>query len=385
MKKSVSIERLPGGYSVRHWVLTGETNPFTGKPVYKRQRQWVADHNAAQELKARLRLQKAAKQQGLADPTLTTVAAFDEYIEWCRTHPHKRGDYRPATLEFKIDHMRDFIKEKTLLQDITEPAITAFERKMHKQGLSLTTIKMRLTEIRAFLNWCVKEAKYIEMSPFKLSIRIPTTPRRKLSVTEIEQFETYLDPKFIPLYTLIKEHGTRVTETLLARGEDISLANRTWFIPAANAKGKMDRTIPLSLASVAALSVLGTPELPPGPLFPGWGETAPNYYLSKALKAAKKAGVVFQHIHPHLFRHTRASNWRGNVYAMMDYMGWKSMAMGKLYSHHDIDDLRREAEIGPKMVRSGPYPPNSMHSSEMSHEGKENVTNPLPPTEKETT
>jgi integrase len=318
LHKSVWIERLPRGYSVRR----------RGAP-----REWVSTYQEAQKRKLELRSKLIAEKQGQSDPTLKLRDTFYSYLDWCERH-----EYRPSTLRFKKDHMRDFVSFKLKLSEITEASLQAYNIRLTASKLSATTIKIRLTEIRAFLNWCVKQ-KLLDVSPFSLEIRAVDTNRQKIEGEILKGIERHLDKCFRLFYYLICDHGTRRTETLMAQKEHFDLSKKTWFIPASNTKGKYDRTIPLSDRACNEVAAY-----PPGPLFPGWQSTTPRWYLGKARKALEKElGKPVPRIFPHLFRHTRASNWQGNPYAMMEFMGWKSWQMAKRYSHHNVEDLRREA------------------------------------------
>lgn len=48
-------------------------------------------------------------------------------------------------------------------------------------------------------------------------------------------------------------HGTRISETRVARWQEVDLVNREWFIPARNTKGGRDHVIPLTRQAIAFL------------------------------------------------------------------------------------------------------------------------------------
>lgn len=324
MNKSVWIEKLPGGYSVRHRGAG---------------REWFATYEEARKRRSLLQQKLLALRQGVADPTRTIKETFAAYLDDAGRSVGK--PWRPETLQFKKEKMAHFLTYKEKLIELDESNLPLYHKQLLARGLALSTIKMTLTEIRAFLNWCVKE-RFLTENPFKIKIETVDVPRRKIPLSDLLALEKNLDKRFLPYYYLLMEHGTRRGETLKACGSDINLKDRTWFIPGRNSKGKKDRTLPLGPQSV---KVLSQEPLPQGLLFPGWNKTTPRYYLNKARKLTEKQlGRSLGKIFPHLFRHTRASNWRGNQYAMMAYMGWSSAEMGKLYSHPDIEDLRREAD-----------------------------------------
>lgn len=57
----------------------------------------------------------------------------------------------------------------------------------------------------------------------------------------------------VALAVLMLAHGTRISETRLARWPDIDLINAEWFIPARHTKGGRDHVLPLTAQAVAFL------------------------------------------------------------------------------------------------------------------------------------
>jgi integrase/recombinase XerD len=318
---------LTGKYSVRWY------NPDTGK----KERALCDTFKEMQIKKNEIKNYLINKKHGKGELSLNVKDVFDSYLAYC-----ERNNYRPGTIRIKKESLTAFVVAVDKLSDITETFIKSWKTEMESNKYSPTTISIRLRDCRAFLNWCVEE-KLLVSNPFNLTIKDVKVNRRKIPAHELSLLEKHLDPKFKLYFFLIVDHGTRRGETLLMMGENVNLKTRTWTIPGEITKNHESRTIPLSDRAVKALKDfvdIKTDQLPPGLLFKGWCATTPRWYLNKA----KKAANITNPIYPHLFRHTRASNWQGNTYALMDYMGWKSWAMGKRYTHTHVEDLRREAE-----------------------------------------
>lgn len=61
------------------------------------------------------------------------------------------------------------------------------------------------------------------------------------------------DPAAVALAVLMLAHGTRITETRLAKWKNIHLSAGEWFIPGVNTKSKRDHILPLTPHAVAFL------------------------------------------------------------------------------------------------------------------------------------
>lgn len=57
----------------------------------------------------------------------------------------------------------------------------------------------------------------------------------------------------VALGVVMLTHGTRITETRIARWQDVDLVNAEWFIPARNTKGGRDHVLPLTAQALAFL------------------------------------------------------------------------------------------------------------------------------------
>ncbi len=60
-------------------------------------------------------------------------------------------------------------------------------------------------------------------------------------------------PRHVAFAVLMLAHGTRISETRLARWQDVDLVNAEWFIPARVTKGGRDHVLPLTAQALAFL------------------------------------------------------------------------------------------------------------------------------------
>src|SRR2546430_4229863 len=142
---------------------------------------------------------------------------------------------------------------------------------------------------------------------------------------------------------LLADSGTRISESLTVRIRDVSLDQSGMVL---NVQGKTGerrvRVIGDSIAYVAAwLEVHPAGKNRDSPLFTGVNEMSRKNVMSyaqshKVLVSLKARAGLKKRIHPHLFRHTKASEWAGKVpESVLDsQMGWvPGSGMAKIYVH----------------------------------------------------
>jgi integrase len=316
VKRQVYIEKLPSGnYSVRHWA--------DGKFI----RELFFDFGLAKRRAADLTLKLEAFQQGLPDPTVKPIDIYNRYIESIQ-HTH-----RAKTIELKYWHARPFFEQS---QHVTEKRIREYKAEQLKT-MSVSTVSIRLREIRAVCNWAKKEG-LLQTNVFE-NVEIPAAKEggKKLDLEVIKKIWNAADPEFRPFLGLLIYTGARYSEILLTKWTDIDLDKAVWHIPAENCKTNKERFVPLDPLLV---SVFNAAPKPNKLLFPDWVQNTARWYLRKA---CKKAGLSDVEVTPHTFRHTFASHWGGDIRDLMDMCGWTTMMMPKRYTHNSTEDLRKEA------------------------------------------
>lgn len=331
MRKTVWIERLTGGYSVRWW---NPATPTSRSP----ERAWFAAKEEAATFKARKRLSLGAFQRGEADPTLRPIDLLYEYVN--DPEANRGKPFADATQQMKRDGLKGFCGLVRGLADITPARIKSWALSIENQ----TTRSIRLRDCRAFCNWLLAH-NYLKENPFKYEengqkkqIYIPESAVRatKLEIDEIKKMLKLASPYLRCRLLHICTTGARKGEILGTKWEHLHLEEKYWFIPKETSKSKRDRTVPLDDTFVCELL-----------RFKQLADLSkefvhPQNNLNRDItKLAAKAGID-KTVSPHTFRHSFASHWKGNPRILMDWMGWKTEAMIKRYSHFHVEDLRRE-------------------------------------------
>lgn len=148
------------------------------------------------------------------------------------------------------------------------------------------------------------------------------------------------------LALMMLAHGTRISETALARWQHISLAERVWIIPAQNTKTGVELSVPLTPQACALLDryrKLQHPARAGSPwVFAGQGGAC----ISKEQASALIRQVSGRQWRSHDLRKVARTVW---AEIGIDYLVGELLlnhSMGKLastYIHSAVVDLRREA------------------------------------------
>jgi integrase len=345
MRTTVWHEQSPltGKYSVRYY------SPVDGKKV----RVLCDTFKQMQQEKARIKTMLLGRRPGGTNPDLIPFAIFAEYIESLgQTH-------RASTITLKNFAVTPFLARVTRMSNITVQTINEWSTDMMAENYAKDTRLLRLRELRAFLNWCVRK-NYLANNPFThIPIPASTFVGRRLSPDELGAIYGACDALFRPFFILLVETGARRNEVLYMSWDELDMARGSWRIPKERCKTKIDRTIPLSNdAQGALLSILGPNSSANGSglVFAGWTPFKVKYHWKRALERSGVTGRV----RIHDIRHTFASAFRGRWASLKAICGWKTDAMAEKYGGHTtLEELREDlgqstGKLGVSLGRSGP-------------------------------
>lgn len=176
-------------------------------------------------------------------------------------------------------------------------------------------------------------------------------PRRLPSFLKPAEIPRFLEAAPSPFWRLLFETavltGLRVSETTHLRIEDIDLDERTLFV--AHGKGDKQRFVPLPARFIEPLyEWIGNRRK--GWLFPSPQSNEPLSSRAVQLQVqstAAKAGIM-RRISPHSLRHTYATNLLragGNLRQVQTLLGHANIATTQIYTHLDVEDLRRLTDL----------------------------------------
>ncbi|MFA5377805.1 MAG: tyrosine-type recombinase/integrase [Dehalococcoidia bacterium] len=200
----------------------------------------------------------------------------------------------------------------------------------------------RYRALRRFLNYCVKE-KYIESSP--LNLRMPTLPEPVIPDFSREEIKAMLKAcqgtmalRDMAMILLMYDTGIRLGEMPRMKLEDVNLVGHQLLIHGKGKRGKKDRLLHLSDATVKAIWTYLKSRKKQADLVWLSEESRPidSGGIYQAVKRViRRAGIQGRKASPHVFRHTFASQFLqsgGGMDELQYLLGHESMAMVERYA-----------------------------------------------------
>ena len=252
--------------------------------------------------------------------------------------------------------------------------IRSFAAHSHAAGLSPRSIQRRLSAVRSFYEFLLREApaeslrgardvsggggrrrsRRVTLNP-ALGVRAPKAPRRLPQTLDADQMARLLE---IPagggltardraLMELLYSSGLRLAELVGLDLTDLDLKDRTVQVLG---KGRKSRIVPVGRLAVAALRgwLKERAMLAPAAetaLFVGRGgrRLGPRAIQQRVDYWAKRQGLGL-HVHPHLFRHSFASHLLesgGELRGVQELLGHADISTTQIYTHLDFQHLAR--------------------------------------------
>jgi integrase/recombinase XerC len=244
--------------------------------------------------------------------------------------------------------------------------VRSFAAHSHAGGLSPKSIQRRLSAVRSFYEFLLREAPSeaargqrgrgarVAANP-ALEVRAPKAARRLPQTLDADQMARLLE---IPagggltardraLMELLYSSGLRLAELVALDVGDIDLKDRTVRVLG---KGRKSRIVPVGRLALASLrawlkeraSLAAADELA---LFVGRGgrRLGPRAIQARVDYWAKRQGLGV-HVHPHLFRHSFASHLLesgGELRGVQELLGHADISTTQIYTHLDFQHLAR--------------------------------------------
>lgn len=238
------------------------------------------------------------------------------------------------TLQLYDLYLKDFFLAMNKdIKEISANDIRVYLYKtQEKRNLSNRTLDSRRSTIHAFLEWAANE-EYINRNPCRNIKRIKYERKKKKPLTPIEMemlrnaCETVRDKALVEFFY---STGCRVTECERMNIDDVDFSKKEVYL-----FGKGDKHRPSFLNAKAELALknyLEVRNLDDPALFVG--ERKPHGRLKKAAiekrfrELGKKSGIK-RRVHPHLIRHTSATDARDHgmpIEEIKEFLGHASIA-----------------------------------------------------------
>ena len=236
-------------------------------------------------------------------------------------------------------------------QDLKSHHVRGFAASSHAAGLSPRSIQRRLSGIRGFMNYLIREGD-IARNP-ATDISAPQVARKLPNTLDVDQMARLLqiqgdDPVTVrdrAMLELLYSSGLRLAELVNLNPEDVDLddamirvtgkGDKTRLIPI----GRMARTAVNQWLRIRSELVVGEEKA----LFVGvrGRRISPRTVQNRVHHWALKAGIP-QRVYPHLFRHSFATHLMESsrdLRAVQELLGHADISTTQIYTHLDFQHL----------------------------------------------
>jgi len=231
--------------------------------------------------------------------------------------------------------------------------IRLFAARSHAGGLAPRSVQRRLSAVRSFFNYLVRENAIRNNPAFE--IRAPKGAKKLPETLDADQMARLLD---IPdgdavvtrdraLMELLYSSGLRLAEVVGLDISHLDLADRTVRV---HGKGDKTRIVPVGRTAVGVLNQwllqrVAMARVDEQALFVGRGgrRLGPRAIQTRVAYWARRQGLPM-HVHPHLFRHSFASHLlesSGELRGVQELLGHADISTTQIYTHLDFQHLAR--------------------------------------------
>jgi len=231
--------------------------------------------------------------------------------------------------------------------------LRSFAAQSYARGLHPRSIQRRLSGIRSFFNYLIREdTPDIEHNPAS-EISAPKAARKLPDTLDVDQMSRLLEidgdePETLrdrAMLELFYSSGLRLAELVNLDRDDVDIDDA---IVRVTGKGRRTRLIPVGRKALDAIRNWLTirPDIArpvESALFVGvrGGRINPRTVQSRVRHWAIKAGIP-QHVYPHLFRHSFATHMlesSGNLRGVQEMLGHADISTTQVYTHLDFQHL----------------------------------------------
>jgi len=247
---------------------------------------------------------------------------------------------------------------KTKLSAITRRDLEIFHASLLKESLAKATCNLHLRLVRHML-YLACDWNLLDKNP---AAKIKLFPERNqinnyMDQATLQKFlaavQAHDNPMTKAAILFMLSTAARTQEALNAKWVNIDLENRTWFIPAENAKSGKSRTVPLSDSAVSALALTGTKDKHEYVFI---NESTGTRYLGIRAPFTKiKLAAGLPKLRPHDMRHQAISMLCANgasANLAMQLAGHASIQTTQRYMHVTGDEILRFVNVNASQIQN---------------------------------
>jgi integrase/recombinase XerC len=268
-----------------------------------------------------------------------------------RVSPHTHSAYRRDLTSLVAFCDRSGVEEWTALDT---QQVRAFAARSHARGLAPHSVQRRLSAVRTFLNFLIREGVLHYNTARDVSA--PRTARRLPQILNVEEMTRLIErPEATDRYfvrdraimELFYSSALRLAELVGLNLCDLDLHDRTVRVLG---KGSRERIVPVGRMAATALAHYlrerkRQTKSGDTALFVGRGG---RRLVGRAVQLrveiwARKAGIR-QHVNPHMFRHSCATHLlesSSSIREVQEFLGHASISTTAIYTHLDFQHLAK--------------------------------------------
>ncbi len=239
----------------------------------------------------------------------------------------------------------------TAWQNLKTHHLRTYTAKIFSRGLGPRSIQRRLSGIRSFMNYLLREG-LIKSNPAS-GIKTPKAPKRLPNVLDVDQINQLLNIRETSptslrdkaILELLYSSGLRLSELVNLNPIDLNLKDKSLMVMG---KGGKTRLVPIGQKAIEALNLwldvrdqlakTGEEALFVGTKGLRLGQRA---IQARITHWGKKNGIQ-QGVYPHLLRHSFATHLleaSGDLRAVQELLGHKDISSTQIYTHLDFQHL----------------------------------------------
>ncbi len=231
--------------------------------------------------------------------------------------------------------------------------IRSFAAACHRQGLSPRSIQRRLSSVRSFYRYLLREG-VTGRNPAQ-DVSAPKAPKRLPKTLDADQMTRLVqvtgdDPQVCrdrALMELLYSSGLRLAELVSLNLPDVDVADRTVRV---TGKGNKTRIVPVGRHAIAALRAwlrvrANLANQDETAMFVGarGGRISPRTVQARLKRWGRIQGIDAS-VSPHMFRHSFATHVlesSGDLRAVQELLGHANISTTQIYTHLDFQHLAR--------------------------------------------
>ena len=277
--------------------------------------------------------------------------------------PHTDSNYRRDLQRFVAHCDGNSVND---WQGVDGQHVRMFAATEFRRGSSPRTIQRRLSAIRSFYNYLLREG-VVKLNP-AIDVQAPKAKKRLPATIDVDQMtrllsfrtDEELSVRDKAMMELFYSSGLRLSELVGLDLQDIDLTDRVVRVLG---KGSKTRVVPVGRHAAEAI----TRWLPERTRFASVGNTAlfvgkrgerisPRSVQKQVAQWARRQGLGV-HVHPHMFRHSFATHLlesSQDLRGVQELLGHANIATTQIYTHLDFQHLAKIYDAAhPRARRKG--------------------------------